>query len=224
MPNIDEVQRHAELVAAQGRFLGGPVDTYAVSGRRILRQAIKHGLERHSLVIDVGCGALRGGIWLIDHLDPGRYCGIEPSDAFLATGSSIARAVLGDDFELRKRPRFDDNDRFDLSVFRERPDVVVASGIFNHAAKRHIGMLLDSFADVAHPETVLLATFRIASSAQTDYDGDSWKGRSHERDEPGMVRHRPSSLARLASDRGLALTDLGQFDDKGPRWLRVTPK
>lgn len=221
--NASAVQRAADAAAAGGRFLGGPAGGYAGSGRRALRQCVAHGLQPDSTLIDVGCGALRAGIWLIDYLDPYRYCGIEPSDAYLATGRSIARAVLGDTFELRKRPRFDDNDRFDLSVFGETPDVVLATGVLNHAAKRHIALLLDGFVAVAHRESVLLVTVRLACNAGEDYLGDQWAGRSHERDQPATVYHRREWIDDAARTRGLTVADIGQFGDKGPRWLRVRP-
>lgn len=215
----DLVQHYADAHAGAGRFLGGPPDTYAVSGRRVLRLCIDHGLTPDSTVVEVGCGALRAGVWLIDYLEPDRYYGIEPCEAYRNTGT----AILDELGVLGKRPRFDTNDRFDLSVFGVTPDVVVASGIFNHAAKRQIAALFRSFAIVAHPRSQLLASVRLASSVKADYQGDHWEGRSHEREEPGTVRHRRQWLAAAASFRGLDLVDLGQHDNKGPRWLRVTP-
>jgi len=38
---------------------------------------LKHGLEAHHRLIDIGCGTLRGGIPLIELLDKGHYTGIE---------------------------------------------------------------------------------------------------------------------------------------------------
>jgi hypothetical protein len=37
-------------------------------------------------VLDLGCGCLRGGYWLIHLLEPGCYCGIEPNQVMLAAG------------------------------------------------------------------------------------------------------------------------------------------
>ena len=47
-------------------------------GREQLVTLLEHGLTESSYLLDIGCGNLRGGRWLIPLLAPGHYCGIEP--------------------------------------------------------------------------------------------------------------------------------------------------
>ena len=38
---------------------------------------VKRGLKPHHRLLDVGCGALRGGVHFVRYLDPGCYHGID---------------------------------------------------------------------------------------------------------------------------------------------------
>ncbi len=59
------------------------------------------GLRPGHFLLDLGCGTLRGGIPLIDYLEPGRYFGIEAREEVLDEG----RKELADSGLARKEPR-----------------------------------------------------------------------------------------------------------------------
>ena len=46
----------------------------------------RQGLLRSDTLLDLGCGVLRGGMPLINYLEPGRYWGLDVSPARLAEG------------------------------------------------------------------------------------------------------------------------------------------
>ena len=66
------------LELAKTTFLGGPADDFERVGRLGFTVLLQEGLRPSSRVLDVGCGALRLGYWLLRFLDPGRYFGIDP--------------------------------------------------------------------------------------------------------------------------------------------------
>lgn len=59
------------------RFFGGGADRWGVRGSFQLHLMKCMGLEPRHRLLDIGCGALKGGVHLISYLDPGNYCGTD---------------------------------------------------------------------------------------------------------------------------------------------------
>ena len=97
-----------------GSSLGGPLQVFESAGRLQLEILLKEGLYPDCKVLDLGCGCLRGGYWLIHFFDPDCYFGIEPGRRALEAGT---QTILEPGLMDLKRPRFDDNPAFDFSVF-----------------------------------------------------------------------------------------------------------
>src|SRR5690348_5820489 len=108
------VQQRAQGLDAS-IFFGVPIAGFENSGRQQLILLLMNGLEPGSKVVDLGCGVLRAGYWLIHFLDPGCYYGIEPHGERLETGTNriLEPATLNE-----KRPQFDTNPDFDTGVFQ----------------------------------------------------------------------------------------------------------
>src|SRR5271157_4551410 len=66
------LQERAERLAGTIR-LGGPVQDFERVGQMQLAVLLLQGLRPGSRVLDVGCGCLRAGYWLMHFLDPGCY-------------------------------------------------------------------------------------------------------------------------------------------------------
>src|SRR5687767_8651909 len=113
---VQSLQERAEAVP-KDVFLGGPRKDFERLGRHMFVLLVKEGLLPRHKVLDIGCGSLRAGYWLIHFLDPGGYCGVEPHQKMLKAGREL---ILEDGLEETKRPQFTDNDQFDFSVFGER--------------------------------------------------------------------------------------------------------
>lgn len=60
-------------------FQGVPLETFEEAGRNQFITLLELGLSPESRVIDIGCGVLRLGYWLIPFLHEGCYYGIEPA-------------------------------------------------------------------------------------------------------------------------------------------------
>jgi hypothetical protein len=62
-----------------GGFLGGPPGRFDSAGREQLAALLQYSLSPDSMLLDIGCGCLRGGRWVIPLLATGHYCGLEPN-------------------------------------------------------------------------------------------------------------------------------------------------
>jgi cyclopropane fatty-acyl-phospholipid synthase-like methyltransferase len=211
------VQQRAEALA-ELMFLGGPVKHFTTVGRNQLAALLHNGLEPESKVLDVGCGALRGGYWIMRVLDSGNYFGIEPARAMLQAGLDD---IVEPDVIARARPTFDHNDRFDFTVFDTTFDFVVARSIWTHASKTQIIAMLDSFVATATDDAVFLTSVLPVTDDRPDYQGEAWVGRSHESDVGGTVAHDPTWLEAVCAERSLTVAETGP-NVLHQQWLAIT--
>lgn len=207
----------ADALLARGIFLGGPRDKFVTAGRGQLEVLLARGLLPDHRVLDIGCGALRGGWWLINFLRPERYFGIESNTTMLDAGIEV---MLGPDLREEKKPRFANNADFDFSVFGERFDFVVARSVWTHAPLQQIGTMLDSFVACSTPTAEFVTSIVPPKSRfQREYRGTQWVGRSHESDTPGYAHYRFSTIQRLCQERQLSAENLGSQDQQ--TWVLV---
>jgi glycosyl transferase family 4 len=215
-PRLSIGERAAQMVSAGG-FLGVPLDGFEEEGRLQLATLLQLGLRPQSKLLDIGCGCLRGGYWLIHFLDAGCYCGIEPHRRRLELGLSL---LLEPGVADARRPRFDSNPDFDSAVFGERFDVFLARSIWTHASKAQIQRMLDGFQRDGAPGALFLTSYMpAAKAAGDDYCGSAWVGTSHESDVPGVIRHDLGWIRDECAARGLAVEERPEDDYGGQRWL-----
>jgi hypothetical protein len=79
-------------IGAQARSVRAPTE--------LLDILLTHGLQPRHVVVDYGCGSFRLGKALIEHLEPGRYWGLDVIDEFLESGM----ALLEPELKAAKRP------------------------------------------------------------------------------------------------------------------------
>ena len=123
-----------------------------------------------------------------------------------------------------KNPRFDHNADFNLTVFDQSFDFVVARSIWTHASKAQIGTMLDGFVSTAHRSGLLLTSYMRPSILRRDYKGTEWIGRSHESDLGGiMVRHSLLWIRNACRRRGLVVEELTnkEFNFGRQTWLQI---
>jgi hypothetical protein len=214
------LQERAELVSRSGVFTGGPIDGFTDMGRHQLIALLREGLCPDSKVVDVGCGCLRGGYWLIHFLDRAGYCGIEPNRQMLGAGIHV---ILEPGLPEMKEPRFDSNSGFDTSVFGERFDYFLARSIWSHASKDQIRSMLDAFGRDSSENAVFLTSYhRAGRFRHRDYHGGQWVGRSHESSAAGIVYHDLGWIEDECRERNLTVRELDVDPHTTQRWLRVT--
>ena len=148
------------------------------------------GLREQHRLLDVGCGSLRGGRLFIPYLRKGNYFGLEPNRWLVEKG--IEQEIGNDQMKL-KSPRFDYNAQFNLAVFGERFDFVLAQSIFSHTGLTQLGACLESVAKVLQPEGLLVATF---VERHEDLYEDEWV-------YPGLNQFRWQTIQDLCAGHGM---------------------
>ena len=159
MRDGSSLQERAERLA-KARFVGGPVYLFERMGRLWFEALVREGLVPSSRVLDVGCGSLRLGYWLMHFLEPGHYYGIEPQVDMLEAGRT---EIIEPHVLERAKPHFAHNFDFDFSVLDARFDYVVACSVWTHASRTQISAMLASFAATSSPGAVFLASYHPAS-------------------------------------------------------------
>jgi hypothetical protein len=202
----------------RNEFYGIPLENFESAGREQFTYLLKSGLNPDSKVLDIGCGILRAGYWLIHFLAPGNYCGIEPHKKRLHLGM---HTILEPEILHCKSPRFDTNPAFDTSVFGECFDFFLAYSIWTHASKRQIETMLDGFIRDTRDHAVFVLTFLPAGWRHPDYLGDHWFGTSHESDVIGTIAHSFRWIKTQCARRGLSVRPLGRDQAHRHRWLDI---
>ncbi|HEX5615289.1 MAG TPA: class I SAM-dependent methyltransferase [Acidimicrobiia bacterium] len=235
------IHERAERLKAAGGFLAGPLQDFEKSGRLQLATLLLEGVYPSSKVLDVGCGSLRAGYWIMNFLEPGCYFGIEPREWEVREG---LEHIVEPELVEYARPQFAHNDDFDLTVFGVQFDFVVARSIWSHTSKAQIEAMLDSFVHAGAPGSVLLASYLPASRipdaireplytgmrkvpklvttlrdirgkrlAPGDYLGDEWQA--------ALIGHRRSWLREQCERRGFTMRELPHLFSGSQVWARI---
>lgn len=122
----DLIRRRLETESHRA-IVGGMWDVIGPLQREFL---IGQGLATHHRLLDVGCGALRGGAPLTAFLDPGRYYGIDISTLLLDAGYEREIVAAGLDARLPRSNLFATDD-FEVP-FGVSFDFGLAVSLFTH--------------------------------------------------------------------------------------------
>lgn len=184
-------------------------------GRISLIILLKNGLYPESKVLDVGCGFLRGGYWMISFLNPNCYYGIEPNKAELEKAINLGGEIL-----KNKNPQFDFNEDFNFNSFNQKFDFVFAGSIWSHASKKQIIQMLESFIKTKTKHGVFLTSYRKGNS-ESDYKGDEWVGISHKSKISGIITHDFEWIKKVCKERNLDVIELKDEIINTQIWLRI---
>ena len=204
LPNVrTRFQDFSETFRAEQILPGGLHEVFEAVGRHQFIKLIELGLLPESRVLDVGCGVLRAGYWLIHFLRPGCYFSIEPTSRFVELGKQV---LLTPELLAEKRPSFDQNNQFDFSVFATKFQFVLARSIWSHASLNEIDRMLEQFVAWGEPGAIFLTSWIRTDDPAMEF--------------PGSKRYRESTLRNLAEARGLAVAvdDTVQLQT----WMRIT--
>ncbi|MFC6582717.1 methyltransferase [Sulfitobacter aestuariivivens] len=135
------------------------------------------GLREEHSVVDIGCGSLRSGRYLLQYLLPGRYTGIEPNSWLWE--EAIEREIGSDLVELKKPTFLDEADFRMTGVADGSADYVIAQSIYSHTG---VDLLETSFQAVARSLTpsgqflftAILPDDAAAASMQRGLEFDGW--------------------------------------------------
>lgn len=112
-----------------------------------------HDLEPNHRVLDLGCGTLRGGLHIIDFLDPNCYFGADPNQWLLDTGEIF----VNDAGLAEKNPRLGDLDWAD-TLPDHSFDFILTQSVLNHLDRRGIRQLVERAEKKLAPDGMWLGT------------------------------------------------------------------
>jgi len=143
-------------------------------------------------VLDIGCGALAAGKHLIPYLEPRHYFAIEPQQWLIDAG---LRYEVSARTAREKQPSFNNNDQFDLSLFGQEFDFLLAHSIFSHTSQAQMRKALGEANKVLRPGGIFAVSY---VSGDSNYEGDVWVA-------PGVTIFTPAKMEELAAEAGLAV-------------------
>lgn len=192
---------HEEIVHARGHrvYVGGhtPEKWYGI-GKRQFHYLVAQGLRRDHRFLDIACGSLRLGQFLIPYLDRGCYFGIDGSPALIEAG---LREELLFDLAAARAPTFETGYDFRFD-FAAPVDWAWAQSLFTHLTVEDIDLCLRNLRAVAGPQTRFHFTF---------FEGDEAEN-AHDRSHPNLRWQYPfERLQQIAAVTGWHLDYLGDW-------------
>ena len=136
-------------------FIGG---NWEALGQVQFDYLLAAGLRPEHALLDVGCGALRGGVHAVRYLDPGRYHGIDINASLILAGrKELAQAGLED-----KGAHLRVSDAFEFAQFGTTFDMAIAFSVFTHLPMNHIVRCLVGIREVLAEGAAFHATYFAA--------------------------------------------------------------
>jgi cyclopropane fatty-acyl-phospholipid synthase-like methyltransferase len=196
----------AQIEAGMHRdFIGGMWEEIGKLQFDFLRQ---QGLLPEHKLLDIGCGALRGGVHFVAYLEPGNYYGLDLNSSLLEAGRrELALAGL-----THKSPHLAGSDSFALQKFGQTFDYLLAVSVFTHVLTNDILRCLRAVREVLAADGRFFASFFCAphsahlapiihepGSVKTEYDRDPF-------------HYSIDEMRMLAEDAGLSVRVIGQWN------------
>jgi len=181
---------------------------------------LENGLQPWSKVLDFGCGALRGGWWMMQFLLPGHYCGIEPNKKRLQLAIDH---VAGPDLIARAQPRFSSISDLNMGVFGESWDFVICRSIWTHASKSEIGAMMGSFRATSAPKGRMLTSVLPAGERWPDFNGPRGLTSNDQRAVAGTLAHDLGWIKTEAAKQKLSYKLLDARAGQNQRWVVLRP-
>lgn len=126
-----------DLEGDSHRNLLGGKENWDLQGSSQLKLLINSGLTPDMKLLEIGCGYLRAGKFIIDYLSPYNYYGVEVNKKILTIGIenelkkyNLKHKVTDENFIL--------TDRFDLSGFNVQFDMGLAKFVFCYLPLNHL--------------------------------------------------------------------------------------
>lgn len=199
--NLDTPQLEAQVEA-----LVGPPGQW--EARRDLQLALldQFGLTEQTRFLDLGCGTLRLGLPLIDHLAKGHYTGVDIDPDCIA-----AAHALIDRFGLHaKAPNIlrSQNFGFDELDGKATFDIIWIFQVFIHLTDEHVRAAMKAVGALLAPGGAAYATAFVDDQLETLTRRGNWRHYA--------LAHGPISYYQArAAEMGLTLEALGVLDKDG---------
>lgn len=212
-----------EQAVAAGRHRDVVGGMWEVIGKLQLDFLVRRGLRPEHRLLDVGCGALRGGVFFVRYLDPSRYFGLDLNRRLLDAGYDREILPAGLEARLPRRNLIDAPD-FDVGRFPERFEFALAVSVFTHLPLDLIRVCLEQL-----PRCMCTGGRFFATFFQAPEDQPTSIAITH---PPGLItthagrdpyHHRFSDYRHLCSGLPWTAELLGDFGHpRGQRMIQFT--
>ncbi len=179
-------------------YIGRPGLFDVIGGTQFSLLCLFLGLRETHKVLEIGCGCLRAGKFLISYLDEGNYCGIEPREEVLNWG---LEHELGHEMQRLKAPRFTARTDFGFHEFETTFDFALAYSVLPHTPPRDIPIIFDNLSKCFHDDSVLLAS-AVFRDEERIIDYENWTGRP-------TNHYSFSRIEGAANDAGMRVLSVG---------------
>jgi SAM-dependent methyltransferase len=191
LPAAERVQKwgHRDYVG------GWDSESWYGIGRHQYHYLVANGLRAHHRFLDVACGSLRLGQFLIPFLDEGNYYGLEGEEILVQRGLSCE---LMPEVVALKKPRFSFSYDFDLG-FIDCFDFAIAQSLFTHLTIPDIEKCFRQIRRKAMSTSVFYFTY---------FEGDSSDNPSESHANKGW-RYSVGELQAAAEREGWKMNNIG---------------
>jgi methyltransferase family protein len=200
--------KHLNAGARHHRAWVGSPENYDLSSALQFSLLTSLGLRENHTLLDIGCGSLRGGRLALMYLLPERYYGIEPEQWLIEEG---IQKEIGQDLVDLKKPSFNNDSNFTLSVFQRTFDYLIAQSVFSHATQAQIHRCLDEATRVMAPSSLFVANFMEGAD---NYAGDQWV-------YPGCSEFTIDFMIKLVESHGLICKSVVWPHPIGLSWIVI---
>jgi ubiquinone/menaquinone biosynthesis C-methylase UbiE len=192
----------ADAAGNPGAAIGSPdPESWLAIGQLQFEYLVRHGLTPSSRVLEIGCGNLRAGWRLINHLEPGNYVGLDISpDILLAAQTVIIERDLRDKVPYLYLVG---NLRLDF-LPEDSYDVVHAHSVFTHSPIETITECLDYVWRVLRPDGFFDFTYFATQNDPYDRHCEDFY-------------YRTEQLVTLARERGYSVEVMDDWTYSQPK-------
>lgn len=194
----------------------GPPAQYDFMGASQFRLLTGLGLREDHHVLDIGCGSLRVGRFLMQYLLPNRYVGIEPNIWLI---QEALQREIGRETERIKKPRFTTQTAFTPDdVGTAAFDMIVAQSIYSHTGLHGFQASVRAASAVLAPEgqflfTIVTPAAAGANNMQPGAEAADWV-------YPACVTFNEIEVASVCAVAGLHVQALPWFHPR-QTWFRA---
>lgn len=195
----------------------GPPAQYDFMGATQFNLLTGLGLREEHRLLDLGCGSLRAGKFLIQYLLPDRYFGVEPNSWLW---QDALKNEIGDAIAPIKKPTFFAIDDFTLNdISTDSIDAAVAQSIYSHAGADVVLRSLKAVAKVLKPEGQFLFTALTETTPSFDNikRGSSISGWTY----PPCIGYPADEIVEMCDEAGLYAQKLDWYHPR-QTWFRAT--
>lgn len=171
------------------------------------------GGPRDRVVLDIGCGPLRFGAFVLEDLGEGHFYGIEPFGPYVDIGREIARRMgRADQVTLIQSADFE-------LPADARVDFAMCHAVYTHLSDAQIARSLERVAAVMRPGGVFVFTYNLSGTGQVIH-----RGRLYAEQMPLISAHLADDgvFRRFADERGATLEPFDAIPHPGQTCSVIT--